>query len=81
MAPEFDAIAEGKYPVSRPLFFYVKKAHIGKVPGIKEYVAEFSSDKAWGDDGYLAPKGLIPMPAEERKQFADDVKSLKNLQL
>ncbi len=81
MAPEFDAIAEGKYPVSRPLFFYVKKAHIGKVPGIKEYIAEFSSGKAWGDDGYLAPKGLIPMPAEERKQFAGDVKSLKNLQL
>jgi phosphate transport system substrate-binding protein len=81
VAPEFDAIAEGKYPVSRPLFFYVKKAHIGKVPGIKEYVAEFSSEKAWGDDGYLAPKGLIPMPSEERKQFASDIKSLKNLQL
>jgi phosphate transport system substrate-binding protein len=80
-APTFDSIAEGSYKVSRPLYFYVKKAHIGKVPGIKEYVAEFSSEKAWGDDGYLAPKGLIPMPTEERKQFAGDVESLKNLQL
>ncbi|OOZ37354.1 PstS family phosphate ABC transporter substrate-binding protein [Solemya velesiana gill symbiont] len=79
--PAFEAIADGSYPVSRPLFFYVKKAHIGKVPGIKEYLAEFTAEKAWGDEGYLTDKGLIPMPAAERKSFADAVKTMKNLEM
>ena len=81
VAPEFEAIAEGKYPVSRPLFFYVKKAHVGKVPGIAEFLAEFSSDKTWGDEGYLTDKGLIPMPSAERKTFAMNAKELKNLEM
>ncbi len=82
VAPEFDAIASGKYPVSRPLFFYVKVAHVGKVPGIKEFVAAFASEKAWGDEGYLAEKGLIPMPKEERAKYAADAsKAAANLQL
>ena len=68
--PEFETIASGKYKVSRPLFFYVKKAHVGVVPGIKEYLAEFTSNKAWGNDGYLSERGLIPMPEQERKQVA-----------
>jgi phosphate transport system substrate-binding protein len=66
--PEFEAIASGKYPVSRPLFFYVKKAHVGVIPGLKEYVVEFTGTKAIGDEGYLSERGLIPMPGEERKQ-------------
>ena len=65
--------AAGKYPVSRPLFFYVKKAHVDVIPGIKEFVAEFTSEKAWGPEGYLADKGMIPMPDAERKQVAADV--------
>jgi phosphate transport system substrate-binding protein len=77
--PTFENIAAGKYPVSRPLYFYVKKAHVGVVPGIKEYVAEFTSDKAWGDEGYLADKGLIPMPMAERKKFRSDAANLENL--
>ncbi len=77
--PTFDAIADGSYPVSRPLFFYVKKAHAGVIPGITEYLAEFSSEKAWGSDGYLSDKGMIPMPDAERKTFADDIKALKSL--
>ena len=81
VAPAFEAIADGSYPVSRPLFFYVKKAHVGKVPGIKEYIAEFTSEKAWGDDGYLAEKGLIPMPQAERGKFAADAKALADLAL
>ncbi|KRT53560.1 PstS family phosphate ABC transporter substrate-binding protein [endosymbiont of Ridgeia piscesae] len=81
VAPEFESIADGSYPVSRPLFFYVKKAHIGKIPGISEYLSEFTSEKAWGDEGYLADKGMIPMPKAERNAFASDVRSLKNLQL
>ena len=69
-APEFETIADGKYPVSRSMFFYVKNAHVGVVPGIKEYVAEFTADKAWGPDGYLAEKGLIPLPNADRKATA-----------
>ena len=81
VAPEFEAIADGDYPVSRPLYFYVKKAHMGQIPGIEGYLAEFTSDKAWGDDGYLTDKGLIPMPEEERMQFATNVKNLTPLKL
>lgn len=76
-APSFENIAEGKYPVSRPLFFYVKKAHIGTIPGISEYLDEFTSDKAWGPEGYLTDKGMIPMPDAERKMFTTNVKDLK----
>ncbi len=81
VAPEFEAIAEGKYPVSRPLFFYVKRAHLGKIPGIAEYLAEFSSEKSWGDEGYLTDRGLIPMPSAERRKFATDAKELKSLEM
>lgn len=81
VVPEFEAIASGQYPISRPLYFYVKKAHVGVIPGITEFLNEFSSDKAWGPEGYLSDKGLIPMPDAERKQSAEDVKSLKTLTL
>jgi len=81
MDPTFEAIADGSYPVSRPLFFYVKAAHVGTIPGISEYVAEFTSEKAWGDEGYLTDKGMIPMPKEEREKFASDAKSLTPLTL
>jgi phosphate transport system substrate-binding protein len=75
--PTFESIANGSYPISRPLFFYVKKAHVGTIPGVSEYLAEFTSEKAWGEYGYLSDRGLIPMPAAERKKF---VQSTKNLQ-
>ena len=77
--PTFDTIASGEYPVSRPLFFYVKKAHIGVIPGIEGYLAEFTSEKAWGPDGYLADKGLIPMPDAERMKYRADVNKLRVL--
>jgi len=80
VAPTFEAIADGSYPVSRPLFFYVKKAHVDVIPGIRNYLAEFTSEKAWGDDGYLADKGLIPMPKEERAKFAKDAKELTDME-
>ncbi|MBF0302928.1 MAG: PstS family phosphate ABC transporter substrate-binding protein [Desulfamplus sp.] len=79
IVPTFEAIADGKYSVSRPLYFYVKKAHVGVIPGMKEFLKEFSSDKAWGNDGYLSEKGLIPMPDDERKAFNTDVQTLKSL--
>ena len=68
--PTFDNIAMGDYPVSRSLYFYVKHAHIGVVPGIREYVKEFTSEDAWGPFGYLADKGLIPLPDDERAAMA-----------
>jgi phosphate transport system substrate-binding protein len=77
--PKFEAIAAGVYPVSRPLFFYVKKAHVGVIPGMEGYLAEFTSEKAWGPDGYLAEKGMIPMPDKERKKYHAAVESLRVL--
>jgi phosphate transport system substrate-binding protein len=77
--PDFDTIADKSYPISRPLYFYVKKAHMGVVPGIEGYLAEFSSEKAWGEEGYLAEKGMIPMPTELRKQFADAIKNKRSM--
>lgn len=77
-APTFDAISDGAYPVSRSLYFYVKKAHVGSIPGMKEYVAEFTSEKAFGDDGYLTDKGLIPMSQAERKKFQSDGMAMSN---
>ena len=67
--PTFEAIADGSYPVSRSLFFYVKNAHVDVIPGIREFVAEFVSDRATGEDGYLADKGLIPLPEEEHAEI------------
>ena len=79
--PSFENIASGKYGISRSLYFYVKKAHVGKVPGLKEYVAEFTSDAASSEDGYLADKGLIPLTDAERKNVRDAALALENLKL
>ena len=79
--PDSESIASGKYPVSRPLYFYIKGAHVGKIPGIQEYAIEFTSNKAIGQDGYLAEKGLIPLSEEELKRVQGDVKNLKRLEL
>jgi phosphate transport system substrate-binding protein len=68
--PTFEAISEGTYPVSRPLYFYVKKAHVDVIPGLRAYLREFASERAWGDEGYLSDRGLIPMPEEERAAMA-----------
>ena len=76
VAPEFETISDGSYPISRPLYFYVKAAHAEVIPGMKAYLAEFTSEKAWGDEGYLSDRGLIPMPADERKKFAEDAEKL-----
>jgi phosphate transport system substrate-binding protein len=79
--PNFENIASGKYPVSRPLFIYVKNAHVKSIPGIREYVAEFTSEKAIGDDGYLAERGLIPAPKAERDKSGTDAKNLTELKM
>jgi phosphate transport system substrate-binding protein len=79
--PSFEAIASGTYKVSRPLYFYVKKAHIGTVPGIQEYLKVFVSEDTIGEDGYLIDKGLIPLGDDKYKAMAKNAKELINLAL
>jgi phosphate transport system substrate-binding protein len=79
VTPSVETIASGQYPVSRPLQFYVKKAHIGTIPGLKEYVEFFVSDKVIGPDGPLAEYGLVPAPEEERKALQEAVKAAKTM--
>lgn len=77
--PTIDTVLDKSYPLSRPLFFYVKKSHVGKVPGITEFLAEFTSEKAIGQDGYLLEKGLIPLSPEELAKVQANVKAMKSL--
>ncbi len=69
VAPGFDNIADGAYPASRSMFIYVKKANVGRVAGIVEFLEEFTSERAWGEFGYLSDKGLIPLRAEARERW------------
>lgn len=80
-APTFEAIAGGEYVVSRPLYFYVKKAHIGTVPGIQEFLNTFLSEDTIGEDGYLIDKGLIPLGDSQYTEMASSARSLQSLQL
>lgn len=77
--PSFEAISDGTYPVSRPLYFYVKNAHVNKVPGIMEFLQEFTSKNAMGEYGYLADRGLIPLGPTKRSEILRDVLSLTPL--
>ncbi|MZR31898.1 phosphate ABC transporter substrate-binding protein [Sneathiella sp. DP05] len=79
--PTFENIADGQYGISRSLFFYVKDAHVGKVPGIKEFISEFTSEKAFGEFGYLTEKGLIPLSEAEREKVRTDALALAPLKL
>lgn len=74
--PEFEAIVDGRYPISRALYFYTKKAHIGVIPGIKNYLREFISDRASGSNGYLLAKGMIPLSESGRKEQKITIDSL-----
>lgn len=75
--PTYATIADGSYPGARPLYIYVKKAHIGVIPGIAEYVGEFL--KGAGADGYLAAKGLIALPADVAATMATNAKNMTSL--
>ena len=79
--PTFELIAAGDYPVSRSLYFYLKKEHVGVIPGVQEFAKEFTSDAAFGEDGYLAEKGLIPLPEDERETNADAAENLTPLSM
>lgn len=77
--PTFESIADASYSVSRPLYFYAKKAHVDVIPGLSGFLREFTGERAWGEDGYLSERGLIPMPTEERRRVAMEVRELKTL--
>ncbi len=62
---KIETIADGSYPVSRPIFFYVKNAHRNVIPGLSDFVAEYVSDGAIGQDGYLAERGLTSLSKEK----------------
>ena len=81
VAPTFEQIAAGTYPVSRPLYFYVKRAHVDVIPGMRQLLAEFTSERAWGADGYLSDRGLIPLPPPERAAVLANVLALSPLHL
>ena len=70
IVPSVETISKGEYPVSRPLYFYVKKAHIGVIPGLKEYIQFFVSDDMAGPGGALADYGLVPDPELAATQAA-----------
>ena len=79
IAPAFETISTGNYPISRAMYVYAKKAHVGVIPGMKEFLTEFTSEKAIGDEGYLADKGLVPAPKPEREKVRKDAVALATL--
>lgn len=68
--PTYENISEGKYKGARDLYVYVKKAHVGVIPGLDKFVAEYVSEKAMGEDGYLSNKGLVALPKDEAAKMA-----------
>ncbi len=80
-SPEFETIADGSYPISRPLFFYVKNSHMKAIPGMPQFLKEFTSEAAFGDEGYLVDKGLIPLDRKQRDEMRMRVKTGKKLSL
>lgn len=76
VSPTFDMIANGQYPLARLLFVYVKKAHIGTIPGLKEFVRELTLEGAFGPDGYMPRRGLIPLDERKRTHSRDIANAL-----
>lgn len=75
----FENIADGSYAIARPLYFYVKKAHLDAIPGLREFVVEFVSEEASGEEGYLEERGLIPMGGAEREEWLNNVLNFNSL--
>ncbi len=75
-APTYDAISSGKYVGARRIYIYFKKAHVGVIPGLDKFIAEYVSDKALGEDGYLAGKGLVMLPEDDLAKVREAVKAM-----
>ena len=78
IAPSFETIASAKYTAARPLFVYIKKQHIGVIPGLREFANEYVSDKAIGEEGYLSDRGLVSLDKSDLVKSRNDVKVMKN---
>ena len=76
IAPTMETIADKSYGVSRPLYFYVKLAHVDVIPGIREFLAEYTSEDSWGPGGYLEERVMIPMPENEREFFKKNAEEI-----
>jgi phosphate transport system substrate-binding protein len=73
--PTFEDIADGTYDIARPLFFYIKNAHRKVIPGMDDFIAEYTSDEAMGKDGYLHERGLVVLTPELLKEMQERAKS------
>jgi phosphate transport system substrate-binding protein len=78
IAPTFETISSAKYTAARPLFVYIKKQHIGVIPGLREFANEYVSDKAIGEEGYLSDRGLVSLDKSDLAKSRNDVKVMKN---
>lgn len=76
VTPSLKTVASATYPLANTLYFYVKKSHVGRIPGLSKFIEEFTSERAFGDKGYLVPKGLIPLDKVDRKVSTDITKLL-----
>jgi len=79
ISPSFDSIADKSYGLSRPLFFYIKNAHRKVIPGLDDFVAEYTSNDAMGPDGYLHERGLVVLPENELKEMQDRAKNSEKM--
>ena len=79
VAPTFESIADGSYKASRELFIYIKKAHVGVIPGLQEFATEYVSRAALGEDGYLADKGLVTLPDDRLEKIVASVSAMEAL--
>lgn len=76
VAPDAASITNGRYSMSRGLYIYVKRQHIGVIPGIAAFLRELTSENAVGEEGYITVKGLLPLPENERRQVNANIKAL-----
>lgn len=77
--PTFDTIADGSYPIARPMFFYVKNAHRNVIPGLNDFVAEYTSDEAMGTGGYLQERGLVVLSEDKLKEMQERAKNSEKM--
>ena len=77
--PTFSEIASGDYGISRSMYFYVKKQNVNLVPGITDFISEFTQEDAWGPTGYLVEKGLIPLQEDEREAVRQRALALETM--
>jgi phosphate transport system substrate-binding protein len=77
VVPTSESISSGEYPAARSLYFYLKRQHVGIVPGLAEFAAEFVSDRSAGARGYLRQRGMVPMPAALRASVEADTRRLR----